>query len=371
MTSGKAFAALLALAMTAIVSGAAQESNSHVQIRDLVTIEGVRDNPLVGYGMVAGLAGTGDRRQTIFSTQTLANILQRMGVQIPASSVSVKNIAAVFVTASLPAFARPGTQIDITVSSTGDATTLEGGILLLAPLYGADGKVYAEAQGPLTLGGYTAGKGGNTKQVNHPTAGRIPNGGIVERDVSVDLRKQPNLELMLRDPDFRVTRDIANEINQAVGHPIATAIDSRRVELRNTAPDSLPDLLARILSLQVETHPLAKVVVNERTGTIVMGKNVRLDAVSILHGDLSIEISTEFQVSQPNAFSKEGQTAVVPQTTTESKEDKTRRIELSQGASVEQLVNGLQAIGATARDVVAILEAIKAAGALQAELEVI
>jgi flagellar P-ring protein precursor FlgI len=357
--------------MTAQEKMTAQDNKTHLAIRDLASIEGVRENPLIGYGMVVGLAGTGDRRQTMFSVQTLANILQKMGVQIPAGSVSVKNVAAVFVIASLPAFARPGTQIDITVSSIGDATTLEGGTLLLAPLYGADGQVYAEAQGAVTLGGYTAGKSGtNSKQVNHPTAGRIPNGGLVERDVSIDLRKLARISLLVRDPDFRLSSEMAAAINQEVGRPMATAVDSGRVELQNVPVNGISELMARLLSLKVEIHPRARVVVSERTGTIVMGKDVRLSAVSILHGDLSIEIATDYQVSQPAPFSN-GQTAVVPDTQVEAKDDKTKRIELGEGASVEQLVNGLQAIGATARDVVAILQAIKAAGALEAELEVI
>ncbi len=357
--------------MTAQEKMTAQDNKTHLAIRDLASIEGVRENPLIGYGMVVGLAGTGDRRQTMFSVQTLANILQKMGVQIPAGSVSVKNVAAVFVTASLPAFARPGTQIDITVSSIGDATTLEGGTLLLAPLYGADGQVYAEAQGAVTLGGYTAGKSGtNSKQVNHPTAGRIPNGGLVERDVSIDLRKLARISLLVRDPDFRLSSEMAAAINQEVGRPMATAVDSGRVELQNVPVNGISELMARLLSLKVEIHPRARVVVSERTGTIVMGKDVRLSAVSILHGDLSIEIATDYQVSQPAPFSN-GQTAVVPDTQVEAKDDKTKRIELGEGASVEQLVNGLQAIGATARDVVAILQAIKAAGALEADLEVI
>ena len=363
--------ASLALLLLVSLCGSAQENKTHLPIRDLASIEGVRENPLIGYGMVVGLAGTGDRRQTMFSTQTLANILQKMGVQIPAASVSVKNIAAVFVTASLPAFSRPGSQIDVTVSSIGDATSLEGGTLLLVPLYAADGQVYAEAQGAVTLGGYTAGHSGtNSKQVNHPTAGRIPNGGLVERDASIDLRRLTKISLLVRDPDFRITRDMAAAINQEVGRPIATAVDSGRVDLENLPTSGLSELLATLLGLKVEIHPRARVVVSERTGTIVMGKDVRLSAVSILHGDLSIEIATEYQVSQPAPFGN-GQTAVVPQTDVQAKDDKTKRIELGEGASVEQLVNGLQAIGATARDVVAILQAIKAAGALEADLEVI
>lgn len=355
----------------AALAGNAQESKTRLPIRDLATIEGVRENPLIGYGMVVGLAGTGDRQQTLFTTQTLGNILQKMGVQIPTASVTVKNIAAVFVTASLPPFARPGIQIDITVSSIGDATSLEGGTLLLAPLYAADGQVYAEAQGAVVLGGYSAGKtGNNSKEVNHRTVGRIPNGGMVERDTSIDLRKLARISLLVRDPDFRITRDMAAAINQELGRTAATAVDSARVDLQELPPTGLPELLARLLSLKVEIHPRARVVVSERNGTIVMGKDVRLTAVSILHGDLSIEIATEYQVSQPAPFGN-GRTTVVPQTTVETKDEKAKHIELSEGASVEQLVNGLQAIGATAHDVVAILQALKAAGALQADLEVI
>lgn len=352
-------------------SASAETTAPRIPIGELVTIEGVRENPLVGYGLVVGLAGTGDRRQTVFSVQTLGNVLQKMGVQIPAAAVSVKNVAAVFVTATLPAFARPGTQIDVTVSSVGDATSLDGGTLLLAPLFAADGAVYAEAQGAVTLGGFTAGRSGNVKQVNHPTAGRIPNGGQVERVAPFELGNQPRITLVLRDADFRITRDMANLIDQELNGPFATALDSRRVDVQVPASQSASAMLARVLTLKLETHPRARIVVSERTGTIVMGKDVRVNAVSILHGDLSIQISTEYQVSQPPEYSLRGETVVVPQTTTEAKDEKARRIELSQGASVEQLVNGLQAIGATARDVIAILQAIKAAGALDAELEVI
>lgn len=343
-----------------------------VRIGDLTTLEGVRDNPLIGYGLVVGLNGTGDRRQTIFTTQTLANIMQRMGVRIPPGAVRVNNVASVFVTSSLPPFARPGTKLDITVSSIGDAKSLEGGLLLLTPLYAADGQVYAAAQGPLAVGGYAAGLQGNSKQVNHPTVARVPQGGTVERDTAIDLEKLPRISLLLRDPDFAVARDIAEEINRELRRPIATAVDARRIELNAALfhPDSITAGLARIEAFTVPVRPWAKVVVNERTGTVVMGREVRLGAVSILHGSLSIEISTEFQVFQPQPFSQ-GTTAVVPQPNVRAQENAARRIELAEGASVEQLVNGLQAIGATARDVIAILQAIKAAGALNAELEVI
>ncbi len=355
-----------------LVPGFAEESVRKALIRDITSVEGVRDNPLLGYGMVVGLKGTGDRQQTVFSTQTLGNILQRMGVQIQPGSIKVNNVAAVFVTANLPAFSRPGTRVDITVSSVGDAKSLEGGLLLLTPLYGADGRIYAEAQGPVTLGGYSAGGAGNAKQVNHPTVARIPGGGLVERDTSVDLKQLGKLSLLLGDANFSTAEQVAGAINREFGHSMAAAVDSRRVEIDPAIATnlSIPALLARVENLMVEVHRRARVVVNERTGTVVMGKDVRLGAVSILHGTFSIEIATQFAVSQPEPLSQ-GKTEVIPQTAVKAEETPARRIELTEGAKVEELVNGLQKIGATARDVIAILQAIKAAGALEADLDVI
>lgn len=350
----------------------AQSEDRQSLIRDIASVEGVRDNPLVGYGIVVGLKGTGDSRQTIFTVQTLANVLQRMGVQIPAGSARVNNVAAVFVTASLPPFARPGTPLDITVSSVGDAKSLEGGLLLLTPLAAADGQIYAVAQGPLTIGGYSAGGSGNGRQVNHPTVGRIAGGALVERAAAFELRNLSRLALLLRDPAFSTATEIASVINHEFEHRVAFANDSRRVEIdaANAGVGNLAELLARIEDLKVKVHHPAKVVVNERTGTIVMGKDVRLGAVSILHGALSVQIATDFAVSQPARLSK-GETVTVPQQDVRTEESAAKRVELGQGASVEQLVNGLQAIGATARDVIAILQAVKAAGALDAELEII
>jgi flagellar P-ring protein FlgI len=404
-----------------------------VLIRDVTTVEGVRENSLVGYGLVVGLKGTGDKQQTYFTVQTLASILARMGVEIPASvlqsTVQVKNVAAVFVTATLPPFAPPGMHLDVMVSSVGDARSLEGGLLLLTPLYAADGQVYAAAQGPLVVGGYAAGTGANSKTVNHPTVGRVPSGGIIERDSSLDLTKLPHLSLILNEADFSTAQHVAAVINHefsansttsqeaapsstasasgtfpsttpntsvttvpATATPIATAIDSRRIEIQlpssvsthsTTSSSSspalsfaassaslVPALLARIENLEIEVRRRAKVVVNERTGTVVLGKDVRLGAVSILHGTFSIEVTTAYAVSQPNPLTA-GKTQVVPETKVTAGEAPARNIELGEGASVEQLVTRLQAIGATARDVVSILQAIKAAGALEAELEVI
>ena len=373
LKSGSLRFALLAAVFLVAHSSPAVNGAQTVLVRDITTIAGVRDNPLVGYSIVVGLAGTGDRQQTLFTTQTLANVMQRMGVQIPASSVIVKNIAAVFVTASLPPFARPGMALDVTVSSIGDAKSLEGGVLLLAPLRGPDGQVYAEAQGPLTLGGFSAGNAGNGKQVNHPTVGRIPNGGTVERDTAIDLNRLKTVSLVLRNADFTSAREISNVINSQFGKPISTVIDSRQINVNigGSGTTSVPELISQIQNLSISVRPPARVVLNERTGTIVMGGDVKLSAVSVLHGGLSVEVSTKFNVSQPEPLSKGGQTVVVPDQDVQAKESSAKTIRLEEGASVEDLINGLQTMGATARDIVAILQAIKAAGGLQADLEVL
>ena len=348
------------------------DDTRQVLLRDITTIEGIRENPLIGYSVVVGLNRTGDSQQTQFTTQTLANVLQRLGVQISASSIQVRNVAAVMVTASLPPFARPGTVVDVTVSSIGDAKSLEGGVLLLTSLHGADGQVYSEAQGALTLGGYTAGGGANTKMVNHATVGRVPGGGIVERDTSIDLIHLKTLSLALREPDFTAARDVANAVNHEFGKELAFALDSRHVDINiaQSGVSSVPTLIAQVQNLSISIHPPAKVVMNERTGTIVMGGDVKLSRVSVLHGDLTVEVTTTFEVSQPNALST-GKTEVVAETEVRAHDKPARSFQLKEGASVEELINGLHAMGATARDIVAILQAIKAAGGLQAELEVL
>jgi flagellar P-ring protein precursor FlgI len=370
-----ALAGLVAPVLRATVA-LSQSEDHKVLIRDVASVEGIRNNSLVGYGLVVGLKGTGDKQQTYFTIQTLASILQRMGVEIPPSvvqtTVQVKNVAAVFVTASLPPFARPGMPLDVIVSSAGDARSLDGGLLLLTPLYAADGQVYAAAQGPLVVGGYSVGSGGNSKQMNHPTVGRIPNGALIERDGSLDLTKLQHLSLLLNEASFTTVEEVAAVIDHELGSPAANVIDSRRVEIQTPVPGNtnLPALLARIENLEVRVRRKAKVVVNERTGTVVLGQDVRLGAVSILHGSFSIEVTTTYSASQPNALGA-GQTVVLPETRIKASDSPARNLELNEGASVEELVTRLQAIGATARDVVSILQAIKAAGALEAELEVI
>ncbi|HVO57221.1 MAG TPA: flagellar basal body P-ring protein FlgI [Dongiaceae bacterium] len=368
--------ALLLLLGNTTARAAEQPEAAHVaRIKDVTTVEGIRDNQLIGYGLVVGLAGTGDKQQTIFSVQTLGSMLQRMGVSVQnqISTIQVRNIAAVFVTATLPPFSRPGMKIDVTVSSIGDAKSLAGGTLLLTPLNAADGKVYAVAQGPLILGGYSAGSAANAKIVNHPTVGRIPAGALVERDTAVDLSKFDSLSFLLRDPDFVAATDVAAAINHLLGKGTAHVVDSRRIEIAGIAANNVdvPTLMARVGELTVRSRPAAKVVVNERTGTVVMGGAVTISSCSILHGNLSIQVTTEFQVSQPAPFSKNGQTVVVPQSNVQAQESPLQVVQLKEGATVEELIRGLQTIGASARDIVAILQAIRAADALNAELEVL
>jgi flagellar P-ring protein FlgI len=397
-----------------VPAAVADNPNRRVLIRDITSVEGVRDNLLVGYGLVVGLNRTGDSQQTYFTVQTLANAMQRMGVLISPGIVEVKNVAAVFITASLPPFARPGTKLDITVSSAGDAKSLEGGVLLLSALHGPDGKVYAEAQGALEIGGYSAGNNANGKQVNSPTVGVVSNGAIVERDTGVDLDDFKTVSLLLRNPDFTTAKQIADVVNEDFHKNVATALDSSRVDISvaQAGEASVPVLISRVQNLVLSVHTPARIVINERTGTIVLGGDVKLTPVSVIHGNLSIQVVTSYAVEPlpgsvevPLRGSEErrdsrrdgapasaagsdrgpgggaqngggggvynGQTAaLIPETSLNANEGATQTMRLDDGANVEELVNGLHAIGTTARDVVAILQAIKAEGGLQADLEV-
>ena len=353
---------------------AADTTARRVRIKDVATIEGVRDNQLIGYGIVVGLSGTGDSQQTVFPVQTLISTLQRMGVNVPttgsANTLRVQNMAAVFIAATLPPFAEPGTKLDVTASSAGDARSLNGGLLLMTPLYGPDGRIYAQAQGPIVLGGYAAAANGNAKMVNHPTTGRIPGGAMVERGVPLDLSSLPSLSILLNDADFRTAERMADAINSELKRPLAHAADSRRVDLHPQPGEDLPALLAHVEAIEIETYPRAKVVVNERTGTVVIGGNVRLLPVSILHGGLVVNVVSEFAVSQPGPFSS-GTTQTVQQTSVSAQDKPVNQIVLKPGATVDDLVQELQSIGASARDVISILQAMKEAGALEAELEVL
>ena len=346
------------------------------RVKDVAAIEGIRDNQLVGYGLVVGLRGTGDSSQTVFPAQTLISALQRMGVTVPqtgsnsASNMQVKNMAAVFVVATLPPFSRPGYRVDITASSAGDARSLEGGILLMTPLYGPDGQIYAQAQGALVLGGYMSTAAGNTRQLNHPTTARIPGGALVERPVPFELKQMQTVSVILNDADFHTAERMATALNHSLGSIRAHAVDSRRVELTPQPNEDIPALLDKIEAVEIEVFPRARVVVNERTGTVVIGGMVRLQPVSILHGGLSVNVTALTEVSQPAPLSG-GTTQVVQQTSVQALDKPVNRIDLKEGATVENLVQELQRIGAGARDVISILQAMKEAGALEADLEVL
>jgi flagellar P-ring protein precursor FlgI len=370
--------AALALALL-LVSGLARPESAGelARIKDVASIEGIRDNQLVGYGLVVGLRGTGDSSQTVFPAQTLIATLERMGITVPqtgsnsASNMQVKNMAAVFVVATLPPFSRPGYKVDITVSSAGDARSLEGGILLMTPLYGPDGQIYAQAQGALVVGGYLASAGGNTKLSNHPTTARIPGGALVERPVPFDLKQMHVVSVVLNDADFHTAERMAAAIDKTLGAARAHAVDSRRVEIAAAPGEDMAELLDKVEGVEVEVYPRARVVVNERTGTVVIGGTVRLQPVSILHGGLSVNVIAVNEISQPNALSSGGTTQIVQQTTVEARDKPVNRIDLKEGATVEDLVQELQRTGAGARDVISILQAMKEAGALEADLEVL
>jgi flagellar P-ring protein precursor FlgI len=344
------------------------------RLKDLVSLEGVRDNQLIGYGLVVGLAGTGDRQQTIFSPQSLANLLERMGVSAPGGTIRVKNTAAVMITATLPPFAQPGTRLDATAAAIGDANNLQGGLLVMTPLKAADGQVYAVVQGPVVTSGFVAGHGGASQTVNHPTVGRVPGGAIVERPAP-SLTPKGVLHLQLRYADFTTASRIAAALNAKYG-----AAGGGPARAENSALVSMPlpsafaarpvDFIAEMEALTVDADQPARVVVNERTGTIVMGREVRISPVAILHGNLTVRIQTGLDVSQPLPQSA-GTTAALPKTGVDAKEEPSRSVVLQPGATVEELVRALVAIGSTPRDVIAILQNLRAAGALEAELEVI
>ncbi|HEX6895784.1 MAG TPA: flagellar basal body P-ring protein FlgI [Bryobacteraceae bacterium] len=344
------------------------------RLKELVSLEGVRENQLIGYGIVVGLKGTGDRQQTLFTTQSLANMLRQMGVTVDPTLILVKNTASVMVTATLPAFAQPGMQIDCTAAAMGDAASLQGGLLLMTSLRGIDGQVYSVAQGPVVTGGFIAGAPGNTQTVNHPTVGRVPGGAIVER-AAPSIAPANQVRLQLHQADFTTAARIADAVNQrfsAEAKPIAHADNSGLVSVAIPSEYSArtTEFVASLETLKVETDRPAKVVINERSGTIVMGKEVRVSPVAIMHGNLTVEIQTRYDVAQPGAFSQ-GATQVTPEVSVGVKEEKARNVVLKEGATVEELVRALTSIGSTPRDIIAILQALRSAGALESEIEVI
>ncbi len=348
-----------------------QPVDAGVRLKDLVTIEGVRTNQLVGYGLVVGLNGTGDRQQTLFSAQSLTNLLQRMGVSVSPTLITVKNTAAVIVTATLPPFAQPGTNVDATVGAIGDATNLQGGLLVLTTLRGVNGQVYATVQGPVITGGFIAGRSSaNSQTVNHPTVARIPNGVAVERSgPSVPLGN--TVKLQLKEADFTTSARVSAVINRRF-NSMAHADNSSLVTV-NLPPEysSRPtEFIAELERLTVEPDRVAKVVINERTGTVILGNEVRIAPVAIMHGNLTVQIQTHL-IPVPTGPFNAGPGSVVPEVSVAAKDEKSRNVLLKEGATVEELVKSLAAIGSTTRDVIAILESLRAAGALDAELEVI
>ncbi len=341
------------------------------RIKDIASIEGVRENQLIGYGLVVGLNGTGDKG--LSTMQGIANMLGRMGLTTNPNDIKAKNAAAVMVTAILPPFPKPGIKIDALVSAIGDAKNLQGGTLLLAPLKGPDGKVYGLAQGPISIGGFTGGGGGTTVQKNHPTAGRIPNGVIIERGLQVNMGKGNDINILLNTPDFTTASEVSKTINQGLKGNYAFAVDPSVIRLRIPAEYShrVVELVTLVEGLEVSVDVLAKVIINERTGTVVMGEKVKISPVAISHGSLTIEVKTEYQVSQPFPFApQKAETVVVPQEKVDVKEQKASLVEVS-GVTLGEVIRALNALGVTPRDLIAILQALKAAGALKAELEII
>ena len=360
--------------MAATVRAAVEPPPTTTRLKELVSLEGVRDNQLIGYGLVVGLNGTGDKRQTVFPAQMLSNMLLRMGVTVSPTALQAKNTAAVMVTATLPAFAQPGTRLDINVAAMGDSNNLQGGMLLLTPLKAPTGQVFAAAQGSVVTGGFVAGRGGNSQTVNHPTVGRVPPGAIVEQAPPSSIG-DGHIRLQLRRADFTNATRVAAAVNQKFGAaaaPIASALNSGLIAIDIPAGfQGRPvEFVSQLENLRIDLDRPARIVINERTGTVSLGKEIRIAPVSILHGNLTVEIETTYDVSQPALLSG-GETTVVPKVGVGIKEDKARNINLLPGATVEDLVKALLAIGSTPRDVIAILQNLQAAGALTADIEVI
>ena len=390
---------LLSLLATTALIWPGADANATVRLKDIADFEGARDNLLIGYGLVVGLQGTGDDlTRDIFTRESLIGMLERLGVNARDPQLRTKNVAAVMVTATLRADARQGTRIDINISAVGDALNLQGGTLVVTPLLGADGEVYAVAQGGISVAGYTARGQGATITKGVPTAGRIPNGAIVEREIAFDIRSMKSMNIALRNPDFTTAERIAQAINTGLHQPLATALDSGTVKL--TIPDAVkPDMVGFIESveqLRVEPDQIARVIVDEANGIIVMGENVRISTVAVAQGSLTVRITETPQVSQPGAFAPgpgnasapangraPGQggvqfapgggaaTTVVPRTNIQVDEQNNKRLAvLPPGITIQELVNSLNALGIGPRDMISILQAIKAAGAMQADLEV-
>lgn len=346
---------------------------TETRIKDIVSIEGIRENILIGYGIVVGLNGTGDNlSNSAFTQKGLVDFLERLGVNTRGANLKTKNLAAVTVTASLPSFSRIGNKIDIAVSTLGDAKSLQGGTLLATPMLGADGEVYAVAQGQVSLGGFSAAtKSGNSVNKGVATNGFIPSGAIIEKEIDFDLRNMKSLKLSLRNADLSTAIDIANVINQQQNYKLAVAIDPKTIELNipSQQQENVVELLAQIEQLTVKPDQTARIIIDEASGTIVMGQNVRISPVAVAQGNLTVTISQQNDISQPNSLSN-GLTTVNTTTTIKAEEDKGSKIQtLKSNSTLQELVDGLNALGVGPRDLINILQNIKAAHALQAEIE--
>jgi flagellar P-ring protein precursor FlgI len=346
---------------------------NETRLKDIVTLQGVMTAPLVGYGLVVGLNKTGDKRQTLFSAQSLTNMLSRFGIEVPSDQVKVENIAAVLVTAELSPYQRIGARLDVTASSIGDARSLQGGTLMPTPLHGPGGEMIALAQGPLSIGGFGGGRGATSVQVNHLTVGRVPGGAIVQSAPApaVATVSGPML-LALREPDFVTATRIVQAINVHLGTEAARALDagSVSVDVPGVFQAALPAFVAELEGLPIDTDVVARVVINERTGTVVVGGNVRLGPAAVAHGNLSVRITTRYQVSQPLPYTR-GDTVTVPEQNVDVEEGTAQLIALEAGTTLQTVVAALNTLGVSPRDVIAIVQALKAAGALQAEIVIL
>ncbi len=368
VTVTKSLAACLVFALGMLAYTPIAES---VRIKDIANFSGMRSNQLVGYGLVVGLSGTGDKKDSTFTMRSMVNMLEKMGVQVDMSKMKPKNVAAVMVTASMPLSAKPGSAMDVTVSSLGDASSLLGGVLIQTPLKGIDDKVYALAQGSLTVGGFSASGGMATAQKNITTVGQIPGGATVERSVPYEFNTLDNLTLTMNAPDFSTTNQVVERLNNALGGNFAKAADvgTIKLDVPEDFKGNIVPLMASIENMEVTPDMAAKVVVDEKTGTIILGRDVRISRVAVAHGSLSVVVQESLNVSQPGPFSS-GTTAVTPQTDIATREDE-RKLNIMEGATLQELVDGLNSVGATPRDLISILRAMKTAGALHAHLEVI
>ncbi|MBM3879968.1 MAG: flagellar basal body P-ring protein FlgI [Verrucomicrobia bacterium] len=362
------FAALVLLLLLPRALGASALGS---RIKDLATLQGARDNQLIGVGLVTGIAGEGDKNP-VYTVQAMANLLQTYGMTVPPATISSKNVAVVTVTATLPPFAKPGSRLDVTVSSLGDAKTLQGGTLLLAPLYAVDRRVYAAAQGPVSVGGFaagTGGPGGASVQKNHPTTGQIVGGALVERELPAEVVRDGSLVYLLREPDFTTAARLAEAINaQFPDSALARDSTSVWVKLPSGANDYPIDFIARLESLEVTPDTAARIILNERTGTIVATASIKIAACAVSHGNLTISIASTLDVSQPGPLSQLGTTVVTPRTNTSVSENKASLIALPELPTIEKVATALNSLGVTPRDMMAIFQAMKQAGALQAEL---